>query len=109
MLLKDAQTTRIIFIEGSQVSTPSAGTIYLFFRNDHKLYAKYDDDTEVEIPTITEVEAAYLGSSLFTAKGSLLVSSGVGVPDELPIGPDGYVLIADSTEYLGIRWGYLPI
>jgi len=106
VLLKDAQTTRIIFIEGSQVATPTAGTVYLFFKDDHKLYAKYDDDTEEEIITSSDTASQYLALGLFTAKGSILVASGSGEVGELPVGEDGYILVADSSEYLGVRWTY---
>ena len=106
MLLKDAQTTRIIFIEGSQVATPTAGTVYLFFKDDHRLYAKYDDDSEAEIPMMSRVAAEYLALGLFTAKGSLAVAAAAGDPEEMAIGPDGYILMADSSEYLGVRWAY---
>lgn len=35
-----------------------------------------------------------------------LLSEGspVGTPDRLPVGTDGYVLVADSTQPLGLRW-----
>ena len=42
---------------------------------------------------------------LADAKGDIFVGSGNNAIDRLPVGADGQVQIADSTEPLGIRWG----
>lgn len=39
------------------------------------------------------------------AKGDLLVGIGADDADNLPVGADGEVLIADSSEPTGVRWG----
>lgn len=41
----------------------------------------------------------------FNAKGDLLVGSGDNAYGRLPVGANDYVLIADSTQTLGVKWG----
>lgn len=40
-----------------------------------------------------------------TAKGDLLVGSGLNLLDGLPVSTDGLILVADSAQALGMRWG----
>lgn len=47
----------------------------------------------------------YIPPSLLTAKGDLIVASSAGVAARLPVGTNGQVLIADSSQSLGVRWG----
>jgi len=42
--------------------------------------------------------------SIFTAKGDLLVATGSGAVDNLAVGTNGQVPVADSTAGTGIRW-----
>ena len=45
-----------------------------------------------------------LGTGSFTAKGDILVGSGVGVFDAFNVGTDGQFIVADSTEIVGMKW-----
>jgi hypothetical protein len=47
-----------------------------------------------------------IASSVLSAKGDLLSSDGTD-DTRLPVGPDGYILTADSSQTLGINWSPL--
>jgi hypothetical protein len=47
---------------------------------------------------------AAIPESVVTAKADLLVASASGVVDNLAVGTNDYVLTADSTQALGMRW-----
>lgn len=47
---------------------------------------------------------ATLPATLITAKGDLVVGSGNAAADNLAVGTNGYVLTADSSQTLGVKW-----
>jgi hypothetical protein len=47
---------------------------------------------------------ARVSKSAYTAKGSILASTGVSTPSNLAIGTDGQVLTADSASAAGVKW-----
>jgi hypothetical protein len=48
-------------------------------------------------------------AGIMDAKGDLLAASANDTPARLAVGSDGYILYADSTQPLGLRWGTLSI
>ena len=68
-----------------------------------KKWAEVNADT---INAATKIDAPNIvDKSAFEAKGDILVASGAGAPDNLSVGSDGNVLIADSNSPLGVKWG----
>jgi len=47
--------------------------------------------------------------SIITAKGDLYVGSASSALDNLPVGTNGYLLTADSSETLGVKWAAAPV
>ena len=45
-----------------------------------------------------------ISAELGLAKGDIIVFRGPGDAVRLPIGTDGQILVADSTEPLGLKW-----
>lgn len=57
-----------------------------------------------DLASLTSSIAAKISSSLFTAKGDVLVATAAGTPTNVAVGADGDVLTADSTQAAGVRW-----
>ena len=46
-----------------------------------------------------------ISPNIVTAKGDILAGSATGVVTNLPVGTDGQILKADSTQTTGLSWG----
>ena len=61
------------------------------------------DDATFFTAGVATADAA-IPESVVTAKGDLLVASTSGTVDNLPVGANDYVLTADATQALGVKW-----
>lgn len=61
------------------------------------------DDATFFTAGVATADAA-IPETVVTAKGDLLVASASGVVDNLPVGTNDYVLTADATQTLGVKW-----
>jgi hypothetical protein len=61
--------------------------------------ATWDDSTDQWVPVPAESAV-----DLFLDQGDLLVGTGAGTAEVLPVGAPGQVLIPDPTEPTGLRW-----
>ena len=57
---------------------------------------------------LEEVDPNAINKSIIDAKGDLIAGSAADTPARLPVGTDGYVLLADSSQTTGLRWGVDP-
>jgi len=49
-----------------------------------------------------------VSKTILDAKGDLIVATAADTPSRLPVGTNGYVLLADSTQTTGIKWAPDP-
>jgi len=57
---------------------------------------------------LEEVDPNAINKSIIDAKGDLIAGSSADTPARVPVGANGYVLIADSSQSAGITWGPDP-
>lgn len=95
------------------VATPITASRALVTDSSQNLAASATTSTELGyVSGVTSAIQTQLNSkiaqSIITAKGDLIVGTGSGTETNLPIGSDGQVLTADSTQTTGTKWAVAP-
>lgn len=110
----DAQDTLVknLTVTGIGNSAPSylaSGTMWIDNTSEPWILKVYDGTSDVTIGTISTVENQFTVANgvMLSNKGDLLTSNG-SVNTTLPVGADDQVLIADSSEASGVKWGGIP-
>ena len=64
-----------------------------------------EEDNNATADPPPEYPGAGIGENIIDAKGDLIVGLADDTPDRLAVGTDGQILIADSAETSGVKWG----
>jgi hypothetical protein len=89
--------------DGTSAVAHSAGAAV-----NHGVSARdFDEPNDHVNDNTTDVHDQYVLKGVATAKGDILAASGNAAVDNLAVGSDNTVLIADSGETLGIKWDVL--
>ena len=63
-----------------------------------------NSNTNMDFVWVTSDDANAIQNSIIDAKGDIIGASADNTPARLPVGSNGHVLTADSSETLGIKW-----
>ncbi len=85
----------------------SASDSNVFTDADHTKLNGIEASADVTDATNVDAAGAVMNSDLAT-KGQIIVGDGSGDPTILGVGQNNYVLVADSNEASGVKWGPAP-
>lgn len=91
-------TSKTIVVANNTITTASSGNLSATELNNALSELQTDIDTRA-------VAADYIAKSALTAKGALISASASATPSILTVGADNTVLIADSAQAAGVKWG----
>ena len=90
-----------------RAAVEAASDSNVFTDADHTKLNGIEASADVTDATNVDAAGAVMNSDLDT-KGEILVGDGAGDPTALSVGQNNYVLIADSNEASGVKWGPAP-
>ena len=90
----------------TDIATPSDGLI--FYRSDTDKIRAYINGAWKDIPTMDDVTAAGISSTIVDAKGDIIAATGADAVARLAVGANDTVLTADSTAATGLKWATVP-
>lgn len=67
-----------------------------------------DSTQTLGVKWATSASGSVATDTIWDTKGDLAVASGADAASKLVVGSDGQILIADSTQTLGVKWGAAP-
>lgn len=82
----------------------AAGNIVAATPTELRTLLNVEDGADVTDATNVAAAGAVMESD-YTAKGGIIVGTGVGTASMLAVGTNGYILTADSLEATGVKWG----
>lgn len=102
----DAATADVVDASATQRGLVSTGTQTMAgektFQDGLNVGVKLNPSFLTSNSLVTKIAAGL--SQLLVGKGEIVTSTGSGAPTTLPVGTDGQVLSADSTQPTGLRW-----
>lgn len=106
MLAADTDDTpAAVTLAASQlIGRKATGGIVALAKADVLTIINVEDDADKTDTTNVAAAGAIMGT-LFAAKGDLIGASAANTPLILTVGANGKVLVADSTQATGLKWG----
>ena len=90
-----------------RAAVEAASDSNVFTDADHTKLNNIEANADVTDATNVDAAGAVMNSDLAT-KGQIIVGDGSGDPTILGVGQNNYVLVADSNEATGVKWGPAP-
>lgn len=91
----------VLLAEQAAPSTPASGFAALYVKSDGKVYLKDDAGTEYDL---TATGSGGIAATIVDAKGDLIAATAADTVARLPVGTNGHVLVADSSQSTGLLW-----
>lgn len=99
-----ATTVDLATVEPAKPALPDGGVASAYVRLDGDQTTFAETDIK-DARDFLNANLAYILKTIIQAKGDLIVGTGAGAVDNLAVGANDTVPIADSTQPMGMRWG----